>query len=346
MKPLRERNQAAVGGVTLVLLVLGVLGAFFSADLPIIGTNSTTYSAYFTESAGLSDGDEVQVAGVGVGEVSDVDIDGDQVIVDFKVRELRLGDQTRASIQIKTLLGEKFLALEPAGANPQDPGEPIPRQRTVTPFDVTSAISQLTTTVGEIDTKRLAEGFQVIADEFSKTPEHMRDALNGLSALSKTISSRDQELVRLLQNTSQLSTVLANRDQEVRKLLEDGNILLAEIQRRKTAISTLLDGTRALAAELRGLVADNQAKLRPALEQLNQVTAMLARNQDNLSRGLAALAPFVRISTNTTGSGRWFDGYLCGLLPPFIDLGGGVQINPDGCQPPIASPPASSGGGR
>ncbi|SMD09294.1 MCE family protein [Kibdelosporangium aridum] len=341
--PRKERNQAVVGAATLAILVLSTLAVFFSDDLPIIGTG-THYSAYFSEAAGLADGNEVQIAGVKVGEVSTVALAGNQVRVRFKVRDVRLGDQTKAAIGIKTLLGEKYLALEPGGTGSQDPGEPIPRTRTTTPYDVNSALGDLSSTVNNLDTAKLAESFQVVADTFKDTPEHMRGALEGLSALSKTISSRDKALAELLGNTSQVSKTLAGRNDQIVKLINDGNLLLAEIQRRKEAINQLLKGTRDLAAELRGLVADNRTQLKPTLQQLEKVTSLLQRNQDNLSRGLAALAPFVRISTNTTGNGRWFEGYLCGLLPPYVNLGpgktNGLTINPDGCLPPI------SGGGR
>ncbi|TCO46676.1 MCE family protein [Actinocrispum wychmicini] len=335
MKRLKDRNQTAVGGFTLLLVTLVTLAVFFADDLPIIGSG-TTYSAYFSEAGGLADGNEVQVAGVKVGKVSTVDLAGDQVRIRFKIQDVRLGDQTKAAIGIKTLLGEKYLALEPAGTAAQNPNVPIPRTRTSSPFDITTAISQLSTTVNDIDTQQLADSFKVVADTFKDTPEHMRSALAGLSALSKTVSSRDAQLAHLLSNTSQVSRTLAGRNDEITKLINDGNQLLAEIQKRKDAISRLLKGTQDLAAQLRGLVADNKAQLQPVLQQLDKVTSLLQRNQDNLSRGLAALAPFVRISTNTTGNGRWFEGYLCGLLPPYINLGSPqTTINPDGCLPPL-----------
>jgi phospholipid/cholesterol/gamma-HCH transport system substrate-binding protein len=341
MKPLKERNQSVVGGLTLVVIVLATLAVFFSDDLPIIGSG-TTYSAYFSEAGGLADGNEVQVAGVKVGQVSTVALAGDQVRVKFKVQDVRLGDQSKAAIGIKTLLGEKYLALDPAGAGSQDPNVPIPQSRTSSPFDVTTAISQLSTTVNGIDTQKLAESFKVVADTFKDSPQHMKSALEGLSALSRTISSRDTQLATLLGNTSQVSKTLAGRNDQITKLIDDGNLLLTEIQQRKDAITALLKGTQDLATQLRGLVADNRTQLQPVLQQLDKVTSLLQRNQDNLSRGLAALAPFVRISTNTTGNGRWFEGYLCGLLPPYINLGSPqTTINPDGCLPPL-----TPGGGR
>src|SRR5919197_5253491 len=101
MKPLRERNQAAVGLAAIVLIVLGVLAAFNADNLPIIG-GGTTYTAEFSESAGLKPGNEVRLAGVKVGDVRKVRLARNKVLVDFKVRDVGLGDRSTVSIQIKT----------------------------------------------------------------------------------------------------------------------------------------------------------------------------------------------------------------------------------------------------
>lgn len=337
-----ERNYARIGAVTLAVIVLSVLAAFYSDDLPIIG-GGTTYTAYFTESAGLVPGNEVRVAGVKVGQVSSVSLARNQVRVDFLVRDTWVGNASVISIQVKTLLGEKYLAIDAEGTAPQDPRQAIPRGRTLSPFDVTDAVDQLATTVDNIDTDQLAQSFEVIANTFRDSPRNLKNTLTGLESLSTTIASRDQALTRLLADTSQVSTTLADRDAEFQQLFADGNLLLAELQARRDAVTNLLTGTQHLAAQLSGLVTDDQAKLTPALTDLGKVTAILAQNQASLSRGLADLAPFARLFTNTVGNGRWFDGYFCGLLPPAV-LTQVFQSNPQGCTPPIAAPNLNGGG--
>ncbi|GAB3572148.1 MCE family protein [Amycolatopsis endophytica] len=343
MKPLKDRNQASVGAVTLVLVVLVTLVSYFSDELPLLGTG-TTYQAYFAESAGLAPDNEVQVAGVKVGQVTDVSLAGKKVLVKFQVENTRVGAESTASIEIKTLLGEKYLALEPKGEGAQSPDDPIPVERTSTPFQLQDAFGQLSDTVGQIDTNQLARSFDVVAETLKDTPQPLRDTLSGLSALSRTVSSRDQELQNLLANTSQVSQTLADRNAQLTAIINDGNLLLGELQRRRDAISALLTGTRQLATQLAGLVADNRAQLRPTLERLGQVTDILQNNQDNLSRSLELLAPFTRVGANATGNGRWFEGYICGLLPPVIKAGG-LSINPEGCTPPISAPDQGVGGG-
>lgn len=345
MKPLKERNQATVGAVAVVVIVVLAVAAFHAEDLPVIG-RGTGYTAQFTESAGLVAGNEVRVAGVKVGEVTDVGLARGQVVVRFRVAGIRVPDQSRASIEIKTLLGEKYLAVHPDGARNQDPRVPIPVTRTSTPFQIPDALGGLANTVGEIDTGQLARSFQVLAHTFANTPHELGRTLTGLSRLSETIASRDQELASLLAGASNVSGVLAQRNDQVRLLVSDGSRLLGELQRRRDAITALLVGTQRLADQLRGLVADNRAQLRPALEQLDGVTALLQRNQDALAQGVAAMAPYIRAYTNVVGNGRWFDGYLCGLVTPTFNAGA-LQFNPGTCGPPERGDlPLTLGGAR
>ncbi|WP_436492420.1 MCE family protein [Actinokineospora sp. HUAS TT18] len=325
MKPFRSRNPIPIGIVSLIVIGLFMVAAINSDDLPVIG-GGTTYSAEFSEAAGIQADDEVRIAGIKVGKVSDVGLDGDKVVVRFKVKDAWVGDRSRAEIKIKTLLGQKFLSLEPEGTEVLDPGTRIPRERTMAPYDVLEAFRGLAETVNEVDTVQLAKSFEVIAETFSDTPDEVKGALTGLQSLSHTISSRDQELATLLNNTKQISQTLAERDAEVVKLLTDGNLLLGEINNRKKAIDALLVGTKTLATELQGLVADNNGQLGPVLQSLDQLTAMLQRNQDSLAEGLKKFAPFARQFNNAIGTGRWFDNYICGLLPPAFG-----PLNQQGC---------------
>lgn len=325
MKPFRSRNPVPIGIIGVLVIGLLVTAAMFSDDLPIIGAG-TSYSAEFSEAAGIQPDDEVRIAGVKVGKVSDVELDGDRVVVTFKVKDAWVGDRTSAAIKIKTVLGQKYLALEPDGAEELDPSQRIPRERTTAPYDVLEAFRGLAETVNQVDIEQLAESFEVIAQTFADTPGEVRGALSGLQSLSKTVASRNDELAQLLSNTRQISQTLAERDAEVVRLLEDGNLLLAEINKRREAISALLQGTVTLSQELQGLVTDNNDQLGPVLDSLDQLTSMLQRNQDALSQGVKNMAPFIRLFNNAVGNGHWFDNYICGLLPPAVG-----STNPHGC---------------
>lgn len=326
MTSFQKRDPLKIGVAGILVLLIGFAIAMNFERLPLI--SGTSYQANFSEAAGLVPDNEVRVAGVKVGTVSSVELEGDHVAVSFRVKDTWIGNNTTAAIKIKTLLGQKYLALDPRGDEEQSSSDPIPLNRTMAPYDVIEAFSGLQRTVGSIDTQQLADSFRTLSDTFSDTPDDVRGALNGLSALSQTISSRDQQLKELLANTANVSRTVADRNAEFEKLLADGNLLLEEVRDRRDQISSLLDGTRALSAQLSGLVDDNAAQLGPTLAQLDKVTKMLQRNQDNLSRSIEAFGPFTRVFSNVLGTGRWFDTYICGLLPPAVG-----PLNPEGCKP-------------
>lgn len=309
------RNPVITGAIGIVVIALAAISAFYSADLPIVG-GGTTYSAQFSEAAGLAPGDEVRVAGVRAGKVTSVALDGDKVAVAFQVGGTWVGDQSTAAIRIKTLLGSKYVALDPQGTRAADPKQPIPRERTVAPYDVMEAFSGLATTVGNIDTGQLAQSMRTLSEAFAGTPADVRSSLDGLTRLSQTISSRDQQLATLLAATAKTTQVLADRNTEFERLLQDGNLLLAELNNRRAAISALLTNTQTLSVQLRGLVADNTAQLGPTLGQLQGVVDILKSNQSQLDSGIALLAPFYRLFANTLGNGRWFDTSITNLFQP------------------------------
>ncbi|MFE7791605.1 MCE family protein [Streptomyces sp. NPDC057460] len=326
MIPFREKNPVVIGAVGITTLVLLALAAFNADSLPLIG-DGETYSAAFSEAGGLKPGDEVRIAGVKVGKVDEVDLDGDHVKVTFRVKgEPEFGTRTGAAIKVRTILGAKYLALQPKGTGQLRPGSEIPLNRTVPAYDVVAAFSDLTTTTEKVDTARLAKALDTISATFEDSPTEVRASIKGLSKISRTVASRDQSLRQLLDHAHGVTGVLKNRSEEFVVLVRDGDKLFKEIARRRAVIHSLLKSSAAVGIQLSGLVEDNRKQIGPALKGLNSVVTMLERNQASLDRSIKLLAPYVRVFTNTLGSGRWFDSYIQNVVAaPVVPRTGGSR---------------------
>lgn len=315
MTPFRERNKTVIGAVGLLIIVM-LVGVAFSADkLPIIG-GGTVYQAEFSEAAGLRPNDEVRVAGVKVGKVTAVELAGDRVLVRFRVKSADFGKDSRADIRIKTILGRKFLMLTPAGPGQLSANDVIPLARTSSPYDVSEAFQGLAKTVDRVDTQQLERSFRTLADTFRDTPAEVRASLTGLSRLSRTIASRDQQLQVLLKRSSAVTQVLSQRDQDLTAFMADSSLILQELRRRRAAIHMLLTTTTQLSEQLIALVRENRATLGPALAKLHDVVLVLKANQDSIDRALPRLAAFTRVFANNLGNGRWFDTIVQNLTSP------------------------------
>ena len=318
MKPFREQNKAVIGGIGVTAILTALAVSFQTDKLPVIGFREIV-KAEFSEAAGLRPADEVRVAGVKVGKVTGVDLEGDKVLVTMRLKDVDVGTQTRADIRIKTVLGRKFVALEPEGPGELDSDTPIPMARTSSPYDVAEAFQGLASNIEEVDTDQLAKSFTVLADTFRDTPDEVKASLNGLSRLSNTIASRDAELKQLLSRARGVTGVLAERDQDLVAVLDNSSLILEEVRKRREVIDSLLSSTTDLSEQLVGLVRENRATLKPALDRLRGVVVVLRQQQDNLDKSLARLAPFVRVFSNNLGNGRWFDTliYNLGEVPTF-----------------------------
>ena len=340
--PFRERNPVPIGAIGLLAIAVVLYLAFNASSLPLIG-GGTAYSAAFSEAGGIKPDDDVRIAGVKVGKVTGVDLEGGHVRVDFTITEdASFGRQTGASIRMKTILGEKYVALDPKGQGQLEADAQIPVARTVSSYDVINAFQDLTTTTERIDTDQLAKSLTVIATEFKDSPQHVKATLDGLSHLSRTVASRDAELGSLLQWANSVSGLVRSRNQQVSTLIRDADLLMVELVKRRDDIRALFRNTSALAKQLTGLARDNRAQLKPALAELDRTLAMLQKHDTDLQKTIRAMAPFTRVYANTLGTGRWFDTWVSNLVVPV----GTPGLALPGTQLPDLLLPGTSGGGR
>lgn len=303
-------RAASLGIIGLVVATAVSLSALQIDRLPFIRSGAT-YTAYFTDAGGLVSGDQVQVAGVRSGRVEQVNLDGAKVYVRFTLNEkIVLGNKTSAAIKTNTLLGRKSLEVTPAGSGSTRPADTIPLDRTTSPYSLTDALGDLTNTVKDLDMDRVNRTLDALSTTFADTPAPLRSALDGVTQLSRSLNARDKALTELLGRAQNVTKVLADRGNQINALLVDGNALLGELDRRRSALSQLIVYINGLAQQLTGLVNDNEAQLKPTLDRLNSVLALLQSNKDNLSKALDGLGPFSAALGEQVGSGPYFQAYV------------------------------------
>lgn len=335
MKPFRERNSVSVGAVSIAAILLLLLAAFKAGDLPLIG-GGTTYYAKFADASGIKAGDQVRIAGVRVGKVSGVDIQGNQVRVAFKINtSSRFGVNSHANIKVGTLLGAMYIAIIPEGPGQLSDGATIPQNRTTSAYTVVDAFAGTAqrfyqgsagyelqngvlvpkTSIGDINLPQLKTALNSLADATTNTPAAFKAALVGVSALSNTLASRDAQLHALLTNLQSVTTTLGDRSSAIVDVMKQGNILLQALVQRRAAIHQLLVSTSDLSSQLTGLVRQSRADLKPALSNLQGVVNLLVKDQSSLDNALRLMAPFYRYFANILGTGPWFDTWIQNLPP-------------------------------
>jgi phospholipid/cholesterol/gamma-HCH transport system substrate-binding protein len=322
MKTFAERSPLRIGAIGLGITFAVMLLSLNYDKLPFFNTGKT-YSAYFAEAGGLVPGNAVRVSGLRVGQVSSVELDGARVLVKFHVAgNVRLGDRTEAAIKLKTLLGSKVLEVTARGEG-QLTG-PIPLDRTRPAYQLPDALGDLTTTISGLNTDQLSNSLAVLADTFSDTPPDLKAAVQGLARFSQTLDQRDTQLRDLLSNANKATKVLAERSDEVVNLVANTNALLVQLKSQSSALDQISNNLSALAQQVKGFIAENRNTLKPALDKLNEVLAIVDNRKERVHKALAGLSSFSLRLGETVSAAPFYKAYVANLLPgqfvqPFID---------------------------
>jgi phospholipid/cholesterol/gamma-HCH transport system substrate-binding protein len=322
MKSFAERNPVVVGVVGVTLTGVLALVALNYNNLPFVNSQKQ-YSAYFSEAGGLAPGSDVQVSGYEVGNVSSVSLEGSHVLVKFKLdSSVRLGDRTEAAVKTKSLLGTRTLELVPRGDG--DLSGPIPVDRTTPPYQLTDALGDLATTVDQLDTGKLSQSLDTVAQTFANTPPDLQVAVQGLARFSQSLNDRDAHLRNLLANANKVTKVLAERSDDVVTLITQTNALLAQLRAESGALDAVSGNLSHLSRQLSGFVAENREQLRPSVDKLNGVLTIVANRKERLQDAIKRLNAYAMSLGESVSSGPFFTAYIANLLPgqflqPFID---------------------------
>ena len=101
-------------------LIIGLLSFFyfsvFLGGIELSIKDSYQITAKFDSVSGLKEGASVEIAGVRVGKVTSIILEGAQALVSLQInKEVPLEGDTIAAVRTKGLIGEKYIKLIPGG---------------------------------------------------------------------------------------------------------------------------------------------------------------------------------------------------------------------------------------
>lgn len=208
-----EENRS--GDILLGLFTLLVVGAlaFLSLKVGSIAPQGAVHYDFLMDSAlGLQRDNRVSVAGVNVGVVDDLAVDGKMARVSVLLDPaLVLHADAKAAVRARTLLGEKYVDLDPGSADEA----------------VLSPGSTLKDNIPTVEIDQVIRAAAALVDSMNGMAPTMKQAVDRLDAVLATADMRQvakdlgslikdgAEVVRLVQRT------VADSGQDARVLLRD-----------------------------------------------------------------------------------------------------------------------------
>ena len=138
----RAKLELVVGVFVLVGLACLAYLSVKLGKLEVIGGNNYVVEAEFTSASGLKSGASVEIAGVEVGRVRGIGLQGDRAMVALAIQDgVKLYTDSIASIKTRGIIGDKYVALSlGGGGDPHKEGEKI--RDTESGLDLEELVSQ------------------------------------------------------------------------------------------------------------------------------------------------------------------------------------------------------------
>ncbi|GAA4683635.1 MlaD family protein [Nocardioides nanhaiensis] len=303
-------------------------------------SGANEYKAQFTDATGVVKGDEIRIAGVKVGTVSDVDIvDRTRAVVTFNVDEgTPVTDVTQAAIRYRNLVGQRYISLtaEPGAGEPLEEGDTIPVARTSPALDLTvlfNGFKPLFRALSPDDVNQLS--FEII-QVFQGEGGTLESLLGSTASVTSTLADRDEVITSLITNLDVVLDNLADRDQQLTQLITSFRTLVGGLKDDRQAILTSLDGISDLAVETAGLAQGIRAPFVEDIKQLRRFAGNVDRNKAELDRALQVLPIKLEKVGRTAIYGSWFNFYLCDFtgrvtLPAGVSLPLSYNVGAERC---------------
>ncbi|AXT83986.1 hypothetical protein C6I20_01455 [Aeromicrobium sp. A1-2] len=269
---------------------------------------ASSYGAAFTHASGLKVGDDVRIAGIPSGSVTDIELKGATAVVRFDVDQgVTLHRDARAAVKMASLLGQNYLEVEAGRGTTLAAGTTIPVARTTPAYTVSQVVARANDTLDALDMDAIDAMITTLATELDNDPQITDRALTSVTALSKVIGDKDQQIDRLLTHTRQVTGVVRAQQEQLDDLLVDADVVATMVQRRRDTIRSLLTRGQQVVRDLDSLADRNDDQVRTMLKDFRKTLRTLDSRADDLDATLLGLAPLARYFANATGNGPWLE---------------------------------------
>jgi phospholipid/cholesterol/gamma-HCH transport system substrate-binding protein len=315
IKNFRERSPLLIGIISLLALAAGTTFAFSIDKLPAL-KQAYEIKAEFADAAGLVAENQVRVAGIKVGTVSNIELDGTKVLVTMEIENgIDIPTDAFAEIKLATILGTKFVDIESKGGEPYlGSGDLIPLDATAIPYEIYQASNQGTNVLEDLDGDALNAALQELAKLVRVSKDEVGSALAGLNDLGQGLNEREDELESLLANANDLTGLLSDEGDEINQLIVSSDEVLGSLARKRETLQSLLESTKIMSGQLAGVLRGNRENVDEILTKLHNALVVLDRNVEHLDVAFEYSGPSSRYFGSIFTHGRWGDIFTCGLI--------------------------------
>ena len=270
-----RKHEIGVGVLVLIALLLLGWMAVKMGSLRTLG-DELAVDVVFPDAAGIGVGATVRVAGVEVGRVEGLAVEGDQALIHLRLQQ---GSQLRqdvvAQVRARSVLGEKFIALRPQSADAPllVDGDRITRVLPQTEID--ELVNALGPALQGLDTAALQRVLAQVDQALAADPQRLPRMAEDVEVLLHNARLASEDAPALVGEARQAIAEVRATNRRLGPVVEHTDRLVNQL----SAGAEDLPATRAqvdlLLADSRAAVADGRSVLGQLDGQMSQVDQVL-----------------------------------------------------------------------
>jgi phospholipid/cholesterol/gamma-HCH transport system substrate-binding protein len=310
MNAIRKRAREFIAVVVLVILALVVGGYILSQQrfslpgwVPLLGKDFFTLKAEFTTAQAVTpgQGQTVDIAGVEVGEIQNVQLRNGHALVTMKLKPKYDKVYPDATMLLRPKTGLKDMVVEmdpgnPSAGKPVKDGATIPVQNTLPDVNLDEILGALdadTRTYLRLLLGGAGQGLRDNEQDLSSTLRRLEPTSRDIAKITGQLKERRANIRRTVHNFQLLANALGDKDDQLAQLVDSSNRVFRSFARQD-------DNLRAALEELPSTLEVTDTALTKAgrmADELGPTLGALRPGARALGPALAATRPFLREST-------------------------------------------------
>jgi phospholipid/cholesterol/gamma-HCH transport system substrate-binding protein len=309
----RILTKVIVFTVAMLMVAVGLVVVFgqfrFSAN--------SSYHANFTTASRLKAGNDVRIAGVPVGKVSDLKLKPDNSVdVTFDLdKRYQLYTSTRAVIRYQNLVGDRFLEIAsgPGDLRKLPQGGTIDQKHTEPALDLDALLGGLRPVLKGLDANKINEVSNAIIQLLQGQGGALSDLLSNTGSFTQGLADRYQVVSDVIHN---LNTVLATVDQKGAQFdatIDQLQQLITGLAQGRDAIAGAIPPLASAETDLTDMLRKGRRPLQGVIENVRPLATELDNRKAEVNKVIEPLAEnYLRL--NALGAyGAFFDIFYCSV---------------------------------
>jgi len=307
-------RKVATKCVAFAVLSIVLLTLLYNTMVDQPNGDVIAYRAKFVEVSGLRTGDDVRVAGVKVGTVERVEVDGDRAVVTLVVqRSHALTDTTGLVLRYQNLIGQRYLAVVPGKATGArlGSGATIPIQRTSPGFDLTALLNgfrPLFAVLQPADINALSESVIKVLQGEGGT---VAGLLQETTELTNYLADRGDLFHQVAANLTPVLKEVSGNGQVLQDTVHQLALLTTGLAKDRRTFGSSIDELAELLGRTNSLVTEVRAPLRRDIALLRRVARLYAANSEKYGQSFAYFGSVLETLGRTTSYRSAINTLMC-----------------------------------